>query len=88
MNETPFQKRIQEARTANSGGLCLFRAGDFYGMFYEDAKIGAKTLGLTLIVGNKGLDTLPMCGLPFWQRDAYVGKLTAEGYRVAIIEEG
>jgi DNA mismatch repair protein MutS len=86
MTETPFAKMIREARAANPDCLCLFRIGDFYELFYDDATVAAKVLGLTLTTRDRGPNPVPMTGFPYHQLDAYVGKLVAAGYRVAIVE--
>ena len=85
-SETPFVKMINECRSANVGGICLFRVGDFYELFYDDAKIGAQVLGLTLTARDKGPSPIPMSGFPYHQLDAYSKKLAAAGCRVAVIE--
>lgn len=81
-----FRKMIDEARAANLGGLTLFRVGDFYELFYDDATVASKALGLTLTARDKGPNPIPMTGFPAHQFDAYAAKLLAGGYRVAIVE--
>lgn len=68
--------------------LVLFRMGDFYEMFYEDAVLAAKILGLVLTRrGKSGEDEIPMCGLPFHALENYLNKLLKEGLKVAICEQ-
>jgi len=63
--------------------LLLFRLGDFYEAFHEDAKLISKEIGLTL-TGRQGT---PMCGVPFHTADSYIDKLVAKGYKIAIAEQ-
>lgn len=80
------QKGVMEqyrlAKERNPGMLLLFRIGDFYETFGEDAKTASKILGLTLI----SRDEFPMAGFPHHQLEAYLVKLLAEGHRCAICE--
>src|SRR5256714_3799650 len=61
--------------------------GDFYEMFWEDAKTCAKTLGVALTARSKGEDTIPMAGVPFHAVEAYLRKMIAAGHKVAICEQ-
>src|ERR1700733_11514435 len=63
--------------------LLLFRLGDFYEMFFEDAQAGAQILNLALTARNG----IPMCGLPFHAANAYIGKILRAGRKVAICEQ-
>ncbi len=66
----------------------FFRLGDFYEMFLEDAVIASSLLGLTLTSRNKNdPDPVPMCGIPWHQRDSYVGRLLRLGHKVAICDQ-
>jgi DNA mismatch repair protein MutS len=66
----------------------FFRLGDFYEMFFEDAVEGARLLGLTLTSRNRqDPDPIPMCGVPWHQRDAYVARLLRLGHKVAICDQ-
>ena len=68
--------------------ILLFRMGDFYEMFFEDAKIGAKLLGLTLTSRNHGKsDNVPLAGVPHHALDGYLAKLVKAGVKVAICEQ-
>ncbi|MDE7215307.1 MAG: hypothetical protein K2O08_00715 [Clostridia bacterium] len=68
--------------------IVFFRLGDFYEMFYEDAKIASKELDLTLTGRNCGLEErAPMCGVPYHAADGYIAKLVNKGYKVAICEQ-
>ena len=68
--------------------LLLFRLGDFYELFFEDAKTASRELELTLTGKDCGLEErAPMCGVPFHSVNAYIEKLVAKGYKVAICEQ-
>ena len=65
------------------GAVLLFQLGDFYEMFFEDAKVGAEILNITLT--QRG--ATPMCGIPHHAADNYIGKLLAAGRKVAMCEQ-
>lgn len=68
--------------------LLFFRLGDFYEMFFDDAKTASRELDLTLTGRNCGLDErAPMCGVPYHAADGYIAKLVQKGYKVAICEQ-
>lgn len=68
--------------------LLLFRLGDFYELFYEDAVVAARELGITLTSRNKEKgDQVPMCGVPFHSAEGYIARLIAKGFRVALCEQ-
>jgi DNA mismatch repair protein MutS len=72
----------------HADAFLFFRLGDFYEMFFEDAVEGARILGLTLTSRNKNdPDPIPMCGIPWHQRDAYVARLLKLGRKIAICEQ-
>ena len=67
--------------------LIVIRVGDFYELYHEDAKLAARTLGLTLTTRDpESLSPLAMCGFPYHQIDSYLPKLVAAGHRVAVTE--
>jgi DNA mismatch repair protein MutS len=70
-------------RSLPKGTLLLFRLGDFYELFFDDAKLAADILGVALTKRNG----MPMCGVPFHAAEAYVGKLIKAGHRVAICDQ-
>jgi DNA mismatch repair protein MutS len=76
-----------EAKRACPDALLLFRMGDFYELFFEDAKIAARTLGLALTSREKGPEAPPMAGFPHHQLETYLARLIAAGFRVAICEQ-
>ncbi|MHC4178789.1 MAG: MutS N-terminal domain-containing protein, partial [Planctomycetota bacterium] len=87
MATTPMMKQYQEAKRACPEAMLLFRMGDFYELFFEDAKIAARTLHLALTSREKGAGAIPMAGFPHHQLDSYLGKLIAAGMRVAVCEQ-
>ena len=81
---TPMQQQYHEFRRKLAAGtLLLFRLGDFYEMFGEDAEIGARVLGITLTKRNE----TPMAGLPYHAAPAYINKLLSAGLKVAICDQ-
>ncbi|MDR0609024.1 MAG: DNA mismatch repair protein MutS [Planctomycetaceae bacterium] len=82
-----MMKQYIEAKKICPEALLLFRMGDFYEMFLEDAKIAAQVLGLALTSREKGPNAMPMAGFPHHQLDAYIAKLIAAGYRAAVCEQ-
>ena len=67
--------------------LLLFRMGDFYEMFHDDAKTAARVLNLALTSRDKGENAIPMAGFPYHQLESYLGKLIAAGLRAAVCEQ-
>jgi len=84
---TPMMKQYQEAKRACPDALLLFRMGDFYELFYDDAKVAARTLNLALTSREKGPTAVPMAGFPHHQLETYLGKLIAAGMRAAVCEQ-
>ena len=84
---TPMMQQYMDAKQACGDALLLFRMGDFYELFYEDAKSAARTLGLTLTSRDKGENPIPMAGFPYHQLEGYLGKLIAAGFRAAVCEQ-
>ena len=82
-----MMRQYDEAKRACPGALLLFRMGDFYELFHEDAKTAAKALGLSLTSRDKGTNATPMAGFPHHQLDGYLAKLLAQGYRAAVCEQ-
>ncbi len=81
---TPMMQQYQDAKARHPGTLLLFRMGDFYELFYEDAEVAARTLQLTLTSRDK---QVPMAGFPHHALDGYLRKLLQAGHRVAICEQ-
>jgi len=84
---TPMMRQYLEAKRACPDALLLFRMGDFYELFFDDAKIAAQTLNLTLTSRDKGEDAIPMAGFPHHQLESYLAKLLAAGFRVAVCDQ-
>ena len=85
---SPMMERYMEVKGENPGTMLLFRMGDFYELFYEDAQNAAKVLGLTLTSRDKASDNpTPMAGFPYHQLDAYLQKLIRAGFRAAICDQ-
>jgi len=85
---TPMMERYLEVKNQNPGSLLLFRMGDFYELFFEDAEIAAKVLGLTLTARDKGsANPTPMAGFPYHALENYLHKLIRSGHRAAICEQ-
>ncbi|MBV9503173.1 MAG: DNA mismatch repair protein MutS [Acidobacteriaceae bacterium] len=81
-------RQYQAAKKQVPGALLLFRLGDFYELFYEDAVTAARELEITLTARNKERgEPIPMCGVPYHSADSYIGRLIQRGYRVAICEQ-
>lgn len=85
---SPMMKRYLQTKENYQDCLLLYRLGDFYEMFYEDAKIASRVLDIALTGRNCGLaDKAPMCGVPFHAVDSYIAKLLEKGYKVAICDQ-
>ena len=87
MATTPMMQQYMEAKSLCGDALLLFRMGDFYELFFDDAKIAARELGLTLTSRDKGENPIPMAGFPHHQLDGYLGKIIAAGRRAAVCEQ-
>lgn len=87
MSLSPMMQQYHEAKRAAGDALLLFRMGDFYELFFDDAKSAARTLGIALTSRDKGDDPVPMAGFPYHQLDSYLAKLIAAGHRAAICEQ-
>ncbi len=86
-NATPMMQQYHEAKAAAGDALLLFRMGDFYELFYDDARTAARVLGIALTSRDKGENPVPMAGFPYHQLDAYLAKIIAAGHRAAICEQ-
>ena len=85
---TPMMQQYFEIKNQYKDCILFYRLGDFYEMFYEDAKIASKELEITLTGKNCGQEErAPMCGVPFHACDMYLNKLISKGYKVAICEQ-
>ena len=85
---TPLMQQYREIKARHQSAILFFRMGDFYEMFYEDAEIAARVLGLTLTSRNNGgAAEVPLAGVPVKAGPEYVRRLVQQGYRVAICEQ-
>ncbi|MFL5420732.1 MAG: DNA mismatch repair protein MutS, partial [Myxococcales bacterium] len=84
---TPMLRQYNEAKAQARDALLLFRLGDFYELFYEDAKIASQILGITLTSRAKGDDRVPMAGVPYHAARQYIARLVAAGHKVAICDQ-
>ncbi len=85
---SPMMQQYFEMKKKHPDTILFFRLGDFYEMFYDDAKLVSKELGLTLTGRDCGQpERAPMCGIPFHSYETYVAKLLANGHKVAICEQ-
>jgi len=85
---TPMMQQYLQLKSENKDCLLFFRLGDFYEMFFDDAKTASRELELTLTGRDCGLEErAPMCGVPYHAVDHYVEKLIGKGYKVAICEQ-
>jgi DNA mismatch repair protein MutS len=85
---TPMMEQYLEIKAGHPGLLLFYRMGDFYELFFEDAEIASKTLGIVLTKRGKhqGMD-IPMCGVPVERSEDYLHRLIAAGHRVAVCEQ-
>lgn len=85
---SPMMKQYFEIKQAYPDTILFFRLGDFYEMFFDDAKIASRELELVLTGRDCGQEErAPMCGVPFHSADGYIAKLVSRGYKVAICEQ-
>src|SRR5262245_57121876 len=88
---SPAMRQYQQFKAQYPDYVLFFRMGDFYEMFWDDAKLAAKTLGVALTSRSRGgidaADAIPMAGVPFHAVESYLRKMIAAGHRVAICEQ-
>ena len=85
---TPAMKQYVKIKESHPDCILLYRMGDFYEMFFEDAVTAAPVLEITLTSRNKGKeDSVPLCGFPYHAASAYITKLVEKGFKVAICEQ-
>src|SRR5438552_17643925 len=85
---SPAMRQYRQFKAQYPGYVLFFRMGDFYEMFWEDAILAHKTMGVTLTSRNKGSpDEMPMAGVPFHAVEGYLRKMIAAGHKVAICEQ-
>ncbi len=88
---TPMKRQYNEIKEQHKDCLLFFRLGDFYEMFDDDAKIASRELDLALTTRDRNVadpeERTPMCGVPYHSAEAYIARLIARGYKVAICEQ-
>ncbi|MBE3069256.1 MAG: DNA mismatch repair protein MutS, partial [Planctomycetes bacterium] len=84
---TPAMTQYKQIKAQYPDAILFFRMGDFYELFYEDARIGAKAMGIALTSRSKGEGGVPMCGVPYHAVDTYLARMIRAGHRVAICEQ-
>ncbi len=85
---SPMMKQYCDIKTKYPDTVLMFRLGDFYEMFFEDAKTVSRELELVLTGKECGLEErAPMCGIPYHAADSYIAKLVSRGYKVAVCEQ-
>jgi DNA mismatch repair protein MutS len=89
LTPTDMIQQYQRIKAQYADAILLFRFGDFYEMFFEDAERVARELQLVLTSRpqGKGMERVPMCGIPFYRIDGYISRLIGRGYKVAICEQ-
>ena len=87
-NVTPMMRQYRESKARHPDAILLFRMGDFYEMFFEDAKKASRILEIALTTRDKNRDEqVPMCGFPHHAASAYISRLLAAGERVAVCDQ-
>ena len=84
---TPMMQQYLEIKKDYEDTILMYRLGDFYEMFFDDARVASKELELVLTGRACGNDEkAPMCGVPFHSADTYIARLVSRGYKVAVCE--
>ena len=85
---SPMMQQYMETKKEYHDCILFYRLGDFYEMFFDDAKTASRELELTLTGKDCGLEErAPMCGVPYHAVDSYLYRLVSKGYKVAIAEQ-
>ncbi|MCB9362641.1 DNA mismatch repair protein MutS [Candidatus Woesearchaeota archaeon] len=84
---SPAMEQYVQIKEENPHCLVMFRMGDFYEMFYEDAKTAARELDITLTARGKGESRAPLAGIPYHAIEQYIKKLVQKGYKIAMVEQ-
>lgn len=85
---TPAMRQYREIKETCKDAVLFFRIGDFYEMFFDDAKLASKVLNIALTARDKNKDkVVPMCGVPYHAAAGYIAKLVNEGHKVAVCEQ-
>src|SRR5438874_9608566 len=84
---TPMMRQYHAVKQETPDALLLFRLGDFYELFFEDAVTASRELEITLTARTKDRENpVPMCGVPYHAADGYIARLLRKGYKVAICD--
>ncbi|MBF1112634.1 MAG: DNA mismatch repair protein MutS, partial [Solobacterium sp.] len=87
-NYTPMMQQYLAVKKEYEDAILFYRIGDFYEMFFDDAKIASKELDLVLTGKNAGVEErVPMCGIPHHAAAAYIPRLVSRGFKVAICDQ-
>src|SRR5580698_2762729 len=85
---TPLMRQYNSIKQQVPDALLMFRLGDFYELFYEDAVVASRDLEITLTSRNKEKGAaIPMCGVPYHAAEGYITRLIRKGFKVAICEQ-
>ena len=85
---TPMMEQYLRIKAQHEDAILFYRLGDFYEMFFDDAKLVSRELELVLTGKDCGMDErAPMCGIPYHSSESYIGRLVAKGYKVVICEQ-
>ena len=88
---TPMKRQYNRIKSEHADCLLFFRLGDFYELFDDDAKTASRELDLALTTRDRSIENpderTPMCGVPYHSAEAYIARLIAKGYKVAICEQ-
>ena len=85
---TPMMQHYLKMKEENPDAILFYRLGDFYEMFFDDAKLASQELDLVLTGRSAGVEEkVPMCGVPFHAANSYISRLVKKGYKVAICEQ-
>ncbi len=84
---TPMMNQYLQIKNTHQDAILFFRLGDFYEMFFDDAKVASGILGITLTARGAGDNRVPMCGIPFHAAENYINRLISAGHKVAICEQ-
>src|SRR5438128_11520129 len=85
---TPMMRQYHAVKQETPDALLLFRLGDFYELFFEDAVTASRELEITLTARNKDREnSVPMCGVPYHAAEGYIARLLRKGYKVAICDQ-
>ena len=89
MNElSPMMQQYMRIKEQYKDAILFFRLGDFYEMFYDDAKLVSSELDLTLTGKDCGQnERAPMCGIPYHSCDSYIARLVSKGYKIAMCDQ-